>query len=116
MALAFEYSIGETIKVCLDAVGDDISIIETVQAQLRRATGSSRIIDPNAILAAEFEVVERAAVGGDPAGWDLIIDAAVSAELLPGHYLTDAKLTLIGGEVLKTSPLSINLVPAVTRP
>lgn len=109
MSTPFEYSIGETIKVCLDVKKGDMDDIADVVAHLRKTHGSTRLVSPDAPLAAVFEVLPR------EEGWDLVIDAQTSATLTPGQYLTDAKLTLDGGDVIITTPLPIHLVPAVTR-
>jgi hypothetical protein len=116
MSLHYEYSIGETIKIYLDAIEGDVSIVAEIEAQLRKAGVGVRVADPDAPLVATFDISSRAATEDNPAGWDMIIDSDTSETLTPGMYLTDAKLTLTNGEIVKTSTLSINIVPAVTRP
>jgi hypothetical protein len=109
MAISFEYSRGETIKIGLGIEDNDPDVVVTsVQAHLRPAARGTRVVDPLAPLAAVFEVI--------PAenGWHFVLPPEVSAALAPGRYLTDALLTLDSGDVIITDALPINIVTAAT--
>ena len=64
-------------------------------------------------VAAAFSISPRAAVGDIPPGWTLSIDAAISAALMPGNYLADARLD-VGGGVIITETVAIALRESVS--
>ncbi|VXC63720.1 conserved hypothetical protein [Sphingomonas sp. AX6] len=104
---------GETIAVVLEAVGataQDIAGIE-VTAVLKRAI-AQRAPAANIEAVAEFDVSDIASGSEVDPGWLLRIDAATSATIAPGVYITNGVLTLPGGDVEKTEPLLIQIEEA----
>lgn len=93
-----EFRIGETIVVALDAVSGDPDDVSAITAAMRLVDTSGEA--PAFVAAAEaiaLTPAPRAAAGDIPAGWTLTLAAAASAELSPGTYGLDARLSIAGG-------------------
>lgn len=104
---------GETIALALDAVTGDPQSIAGISAQLKAIPPGRTSVPPGEPVAAEFVISTRPAEGETPAGWTLVIAAATSAGLTPGHYLADARLDVAGG-VIVTEPVSIRIRQSVS--
>ncbi len=109
----YTFQRGETIAVALDAVQGDPLSVTSVTAALKPVAAGRTLVDPGAAVAAVFTVANRAAAVGIPAGWTLSLPAAISAALVAGTYLADAKLIVAGGVTI-TEPVAIRLIDAVT--
>lgn len=104
---------GETIKVELDATSGDESAVTEVTMKLRKLLTGQWTLESTATVAATATVTDRAAAGGNPAGWTGTIAAAVSAALTAGQYQFDARLE-IGAIVETTDPLYIVITEPAT--
>lgn len=115
--MIFEVKRGETLTIYLDDMDGIAGEVAAVTAQLRPGIASKRAVDPARPAAATFSVEDRAAAGGDPAGWTLTLGAATTAGVAAGYYLADARLAIDGGaNEIVTDPLAIRIVePATVR-
>ena len=104
---------GETISLALDAVTGDPGDVTAITAQLKAIPPGRTSVPPGEPVAADFAISTRAATPEAPGGWTLIIPAATSAGLTPGHYLADARL-VIAGSVVLTEPVALRIRQAVT--
>lgn len=104
---------GETISLALDTLSGDPATITTITAQLKAVPAGRTTVPAGVPEAATFDVSPRVAAGDVPAGWNLTIAAPVSAALLAGSYLADAKLTVAGGVII-TDSVALRIRDAVT--
>ena len=109
----FEFARGETIGLALDAVEGDPGGVTAVTAKLKAVGPGGSIVAAGPAVA--FAVSGRAAVGDEPAGWTLTVDAAASAGLRPGLYRADARLE-VGSGVIVTDGVSLRIVEPVSAP
>lgn len=104
---------GETISLALDAVTGDPLIVTALTATMKALAPGRTYVDNTAPVAASFEITPRAALGDNPAGWNLTIAAGVCAGLSAGAYLADAKITA-GSGIIITDSVAIRIQPSVT--
>ena len=93
------FRIGEDIAIALDAVEGDPSEVASVTAFIQRSLSASPFDPDPAFPPIALTVGVRAAAGDIPAGWNLVLPAAESADLPPGVYGIDARFTGTGGSV-----------------
>lgn len=109
----YRFQRGETIVLALDAVGataQDLEIVSGVSAVLKKTVNGDGVPPATAPAAATCTVSTRPPAGGADGGWLLTIDAASSAQLAPGTYVTNAALELgAGGSIEKTDALFIRI-------
>jgi hypothetical protein len=104
---------GETISLALDALSGDPLSVTAITAKLKGVPPGRSTAPASAPVAASFTVINRAALGTDPAGWTLTIAAATSATLPPGAYVADARLS-IGSGVIITESVAIRVRESVS--
>jgi hypothetical protein len=104
---------GETISLALDAVTGDPLTVTAISAAMKAVAPGRTSASAGTPVAAAFAISPRAAMGDIPPGWSLIVDALISAALMPGNYLADAKLT-VGGGVIITETVAIALRESVS--
>jgi hypothetical protein len=92
------FRIGEDIAIALDAVSGNASSV-TVQAWIVRSMERSLFRPESSFTPIAMTVAPRAASGDFPAGWNISMAAAQSADLSEGFYGIDAKLTGAGGTI-----------------
>lgn len=110
----FTFQRGETIALALDALGGDTAVVTAITADLKAAHAGRTSVLPDEPVAASFTVSTRAPAGDTPGGWTLVLSAAQSAGLLPGHYLADARL-VTSDQVIVTEPVALRIRAAVTQ-
>lgn len=108
MSSPVRFQRGETIRLailCAGAIDSDLDIVSTVTA-VAKAAGRGAVVPPaDAPIVATFDVDRVAAsVGSDP-GWMLTLTSYQTATMAPGVYVTNGVLTLVAGDVEKTTPL-----------
>lgn len=81
---------------------------ETVTCALKVA------LNGNAVPPAEQPVLLTVATSFQDAAWLFSITAEQSAALLPGYYITDARIEYAGGAVDYPLPLAITILERVT--
>ena len=115
--LTYEFAAGEDIAIALDAVQGDPTTVSSISAQLKALPGWRAVLPMGASVAASFQITPRIAQGTGatavPAGWTLLIPAAISATLKTGNYIADALLTLAGGTAI-TEQIGVRLKEPVT--
>lgn len=85
------FRIGEDIRIALDAVAGDAEEVAAPEAFITRSSRQN-VFHPDATFTPiALTVTARAAEGDIPAGWDIVLPAAASAELKPGVYGIDAR-------------------------
>lgn len=104
---------GETISLALDAVTGDPLTVSAITAQLKAVPPGRTSVPPGTSVSASFTVTNRLATVDIPAGWTLIIPAAISATLGAGSYLADARLEIAGGVVISEA-VALRIRDAVT--
>jgi hypothetical protein len=113
--IPYVFQRGETISLALDAVAGDPAQVSAIVAQMKAVPPGRTTVPAGAPPVASFEISTRAAAGDVPAGWTLVIPAAVSATLSPGSYLTDARLSVASGTII-TEPVAIRIRDVVSLP
>jgi hypothetical protein len=98
---------GETITLALEALSGDVGTVTAITADMKALAPGRTSVSAQDPVAASF------AITANSTGWTLTIPAAVSAALLAGSYLADARLVVAGG-VIVTEPVSIRIRQAVT--
>lgn len=88
---------GETVVLALDALAGDPQTVSAISAKLRAMSPGRTTISPSAPVAGTFTVSARAANGGVPAGWDLVLS---TGSLAAGRYGADARLEIAGGVII----------------
>ncbi len=109
----YVYQRGETISLALDAVSGDPLSVSAISANMKAVPPGRTTIPDTAPVAASFIVAQREASGDIPAGWTLTIPASVSAGLVVGSYLADAKIALGSGTIV-TESVAIRLRSSVS--
>lgn len=110
----FNFQRGETILVALDATVGDVSEVTSVEPKLVRIASGGADIPLEALPQdITIDVIDRAADGPIPAGWNLKISAADSATLLPGIYALDCKVD-VGGDVIIPDFIKLNILKAAS--
>jgi hypothetical protein len=109
----YTFQRGETILLALDAVTGDPLVVTAISAAMKAVAPGRTSVSAGAPVAAAFAISPRAAQGNIPPGWNLTVDASISAALAAGNYLADAKLT-IGGGVVITESVAIALRESVS--
>jgi hypothetical protein len=104
---------GETISLALDALSGDPASVTAISAVMKAVAPGRTHVVSGAPIAATFDVYTRAATTDTPAGWTLVIPAAVSAALVPGNYAADARLEIAGGVTI-TQPVSLRIKQSVS--
>jgi hypothetical protein len=104
---------GETVSLALDAVTGDPLTVTAISAAMKAVAPGRISVSAGTPVAAAFTISPRAAMGDIPPGWTLSIDAAISAALMPGNYLADARLD-VGGGVIITETVAIALRESVS--
>ena len=104
---------GETISLALDAVSGDPLSVSAISAAMKAVAPGRTSVSAGAPVAALFTVTPRAAAGEIPPGWTLTIPAAISAGLIAGAYLADAKLSVAGG-VIVTESVALRIKESVS--
>jgi hypothetical protein len=100
--------VGETLRLQLNRVEGDLTIVDTIAAKLKRAGPNGSIPASTAPTIAMFTVINTAE------GWDLLLEDEQTTLLEPGIYVADAKLNLVDGGVMKTDSVLIDVRPSVT--
>lgn len=109
------FRVGEDIAVALDAVSGDPADVTTITAKMRRSTSSTAFSPDPRSPAINLVVTPRPAAGEFPAGWNVSLAAAQSANLRPGVYGIDAKVTDADGVIDLTDQTAlIRLTEAAT--
>jgi len=107
------FRIGEDIVIALDAVAGDVADVATITAAILPGrpglAGSVFQPKPNS-PPIPMTVTARAAEGDFPSGWNLTLQAAASAQLVPGLYAIDAKLTAATGSIDITDVSAVIIV------
>lgn len=109
MIVNFTIRTGETLKLELNLVEGDISIVAGATCKLKKAGPNGSVPPASKPVIATFTTVNKLGVG-----WDFVLEDAETAALEPGPYIADAKLDLIDGGTLKTEPVLIEIKPSVT--
>ncbi len=86
------FRIGEDISVALDATAGDPATVTAIAARMKPAkvTGNRIVLD-DAGAATDMTVASQG-----PAGWTISLGHTATANLAPGLYGIDARLTLSG--------------------
>lgn len=105
---------GATLVLSLDVMEGDPSVISSVSAVLKPAGPNGTVPSPAVLPIAAFGVTSRVASGEIPAGWDLRIGDNLTAQIKPGFYITDAKITYTSGDTQKTEPVLIEIKSGVS--
>ena len=109
----YTFQRGETITLALDAVTGDPAQVTAISAAMKPVPPGRTEAAADAPFAASFSITPRAASGNIPPGWTLSIPALVSASLVPGAYVADARLEVAGG-VIVTDSIAIRIRQSVT--
>lgn len=109
----YNFQRGETISLALDAVSGDPLSVTAISAVMKAVTPGRSSVNAGAPVAATFTLTPRAAAGDIPPGWTLTIPAVISAGLIAGAYLADAKLSVAGG-VIVTESVAIRIKESVS--
>ncbi len=109
----YTYQRGETISLALDAVTGDPADVSAISAAMKPILPGRTDASADTAFAASFVVTPRPASGDIPPGWILTIPALVSANLVPGAYIADARLEVAGG-VIVTDAIAIRLRQSVS--
>lgn len=105
------FRIGADITIALDAVSGDVAEIATVTAAMRPGVAGKVTFTPdNSLPTIPMTVAPRAASGSIPAGWNLTLAAADSANLTQRLYAIDAKLVGVAGSVDITETSAVIMV------
>lgn len=100
MSIIGTFRVGEDIAVALDIASGTAPEGLTVSAAMKRGRMPGGVFEPASnATAITCSVSPRAASGEIPAGWDLTVSAAVTADLQPGVYGIDAQFTGDGGAI-----------------
>lgn len=112
MVPTYQFQRGEPIVIGRQLVaGDPTDYV--LLADLKPAKG--RLVPPaNVPAVARFAVQFVPVVGDAPAHWLMTLEAAVSAGLAPGQYVTDVKFTRAGVAVQISDPAFIQLNESVS--
>lgn len=108
--MTYNFHRGETIVVALDAVSGDVAIVSEATAKIRRLNARRDGFATGAAASA-MTVSPRPASGDVPAGWDISMSGAATANLAPGHYGIEAQL-IVGGGVIKTDFAPVRMLDA----
>lgn len=98
--------VGETLTLSLLLIEGDIDLVSGVSAVLKPAGPNGSIPATTTPAVATFQV---SPVDLPDIGWDLYLSDEVTALIKPGLYITNAKLDMINGEVLKTDAVLIDI-------
>jgi hypothetical protein len=109
----YTYQRGETISLALDAVTGDPALVTAISAAMKPVSPGRTEASADEAFAASFSITSRTAFGDIPAGWTLTIPALVSASLIPGSYVADARIEMAGG-VIVTESVAIRLRQSVS--
>lgn len=101
---------GETLSLSLLVIEGDSSVVNTISAVLKKAGPNGTIPSNTAPVEAIFEI---SPVDLPDIGWRLLIQDEITDTLVPGFYITNAKLNLTDGSVLKTEPILIEVKGSV---
>ncbi len=93
--VVFEYGLGGTIVIALDAESVDPGVV-AVSAAMKRLNHDRRGFRDDA-PSIPMTITARPAAGGFPAGWHVVLSAEASALLEPGFYGATAWFSLGGG-------------------
>jgi hypothetical protein len=104
----YKVRVGETLTLRLVITDGSIIGVESAICKMKRAGPRGSVPPANYPVIATFSTIAT------QDGWDFILQPSVTATLTPGVYIADAVLTLVGGEVDKTSPVLIEVLPSVT--
>jgi hypothetical protein len=86
--IVFEYAVGGTIGIELDAESVDSGVVATAAALRRLNYDRSDFRDGAPSI--PMTITPRAAAGNFPAGWRVTLAAAAAAALEPGYYGANA--------------------------
>jgi hypothetical protein len=103
---------GETVTLALAAVAGDPAVVTGITAAMKRVASGRTGVDPNAPIAAIFDVTFVAAQGAEAAYWALSLSPATTTALPAGSYVADARL-VVGGGVTITDTIGVVLRDAV---
>ena len=102
---------GEDLSLSLIAIEGDIGGITDASAVLKQAGPNGSVPPLSSPPIAVFNVAD---VEPPELGWTFTLDSEVTADLKPGYYVTNAKLTLAEGGPLKTDAVLIEVRLSVT--
>jgi hypothetical protein len=104
----FNFQRGETFSLALDAVQGDVATVSAITARIRRLDMNRTGFRAGSVAVA-MTVAARAAAGDIPAGWNMTLAAAASADLELGYHGAEAQLT-VGGGVIVTDFVTIKIL------
>ena len=105
-----EFRVGEDIAVALDAIAGDAAQVSAISVAMKPAlVGDNRLMLDDAAAGIVLAAAPQAAPG---AGWTIALPGAQSAQLEPGLYGIDARLTVAGGIVITEQTAFISLTRA----
>ena len=93
--IVFEYGLGGTVVIELDAESVDPGVVAVSAAMKRLNYDRSEFRD--AAPSIPMTITPRPAAGAFPAGWHVVLNAAAAAVLEPGFYGATAWFQLGGG-------------------
>ena len=97
---------GETLAIALERVAGDAGSVTAVSAAMKPVAAGRSGVDADAV-ALPLSVTANAT------GWTLSLAAGACAQLVPGSYVADARLT-VGTGVVITDQVAIRIVEAVS--
>lgn len=110
--VSYEVRRGATARFLLKDTSGESLDGWTCEGVLRRlAPGAARLAG-NEPVAAEYEIDNL--VGEQGKGWILTIPAEATANLAPGAYLSDARITLPGDDVAITEGWTVHVIEPAT--
>lgn len=93
------FRVGEDIAIALDAVTGDVADVQSIAAFIARSSHATQFRRDPAFAPIAMTVTPRPALGSIPAGWNIILPAAASADLEPGIYGIDARIVGVSGSI-----------------
>jgi hypothetical protein len=103
--IVFDYTIGGTVVLELDAESVDPAVVAVSAAMRRLNHDRSEFKDGSPSV--PMTITPRAAAGNNPAGWHVVLSAVASAALEPGYYGANAWLS--AGEPFATERVILHL-------
>lgn len=102
---------GETLTLSLLVIEGDETSIESVSAVLKAAGPNGSVPPTSSPVIETFNVQPTEA---PDIGWDFYLTDEETALIKPGFYVTNARLNMTGGDVLKTDAVLIEVKGSVT--
>jgi hypothetical protein len=102
---------GESLNLSLLVIEGDDSIIDNISAKLKKA-GPNGSVPP--LIAPDVASFVITLIDPPDIGWSLLLDDEATSLIDPGFYITNAKLDMIDGSVMKTEPVLIEIKGSVS--